>query len=263
MILKRLLSSQEKGLMFKKGKLHYLLLLMFFVKGFFLLPSTHLSAQIIQPNKYGLKVIDKVADYLETVASDSTKKLVDLKKVVPGIILDLRYATTNNFTKTKLYKKATSSYMRLPAANALALVQKDLKEKGLGLKIWDAYRPYAATELMWELVKDERYTANPAKGSGHNRGLAADLTLVDLKTGKELNMGTGFDNFTDTAHHDFLQLPEEVLQNRRLLKNAMEKYGFKLFDTEWWHYFWVNDRDYEILNLSFKQLKKIKEIIFY
>ena len=111
---------------------------------------------------------------------------------------------------------------------------------------------------MWELVKDERYTANPAKGSGHNRGIAADLTIIDLKTGKELDMGTGFDNFTDSAHHVFKNLPEQVLNNRHLLKSTMEKYGFKAFDTEWWHYFWVDGKEYEVMNLTFKQLKKLK-----
>lgn len=243
--------------MFAKGKLQHLLLLVFFAAVFFLRPA-NASAQNIEPNKYGLKVITKVADYKQTVAKDTSKKLADLKKAVPGIVLDLRYATTNNFTNHRLYPKTKTTYMRMPAANALALAQKELNEKGLGLKIWDAYRPYAATELMWELVKDERYTANPAKGSGHNRGIAADLTIVDLKTGNEINMGTGFDNFTDTAHHAFKNLPEEVLNNRQLLKSTMEKYGFKAFDTEWWHYYWVDGKEYEILNLTFKQLKKLK-----
>ena len=241
--------------MFTNRKLQYWLLLMFFVEGFFL-PAHQASAQNIEPNKYGLKVITKVADYKQTVAGDTAKKFIDLKKVVPGIVLDLRYATTNNFTNHQLYPNIKTTYMRLPAATALAKVQKELNEKGLGLKVWDAYRPYAATELMWELVKDERYTANPAKGSGHNRGIATDLTIVDLKTGDEINMGTGFDNFTDTAHHIFKNLPEDVLNNRRLLKSTMEKYGFKAFDTEWWHYYWPNDREYEVMNLSFKNLRK-------
>jgi zinc D-Ala-D-Ala dipeptidase len=244
--------------MFIKRKLQYLAVLYVFVELFFLFTAVHLSAQEFTPNKYGLKVIDKVEIYRQTVAKDTAKQLINLSAITTNIVLDLRYSTKNNFTHKKLYSKASTTYLRLPAANALQQVQKELNEKGLGIKIWDAYRPYAATELMWELVKDERYTANPAKGSGHNRGLAVDLTLIDLKTGIELKMGTGFDNFSDTAHHDFVQLPAEVLKNRLLLKTTMEKYGFKALDTEWWHYYWINDRDYEILNLSFKQLKKIK-----
>ena len=146
--------------------------------------------------------------------------------------------------------------MRAGAANALKKVQEELNRSGMGLKIFDAYRPYAVTVKFWELVKDERYVANPAKGSGHNRGIAADLTIIDLKTGKELDMGTGFDNFTDTAHHAFTQLPGSVLKNRTLLRSLMEKNGFKAFDTEWWHYFFGEPEKYEILDLDFKTLMR-------
>lgn len=127
---------------------------------------------------------------------------------------------------------------------------------GLGLKIFDAYRPYAVTEKFWELVHDERYVANPANGSGHNRGTSLDLTIIYLENGQELNMGTGFDNFTDTAHHSFTNLPESILQNRMLLKSLMEQNGFKALETEWWHYSLPNSKQYELLNLSFKKIKQ-------
>jgi D-alanyl-D-alanine dipeptidase len=107
---------------------------------------------------------------------------------------------------------------------------------------------------MWDLIHDERYVADPSKGSGHNRGLAVDLTIIDLKDGSELNMGTSFDNFTDTAHHTFKNLPADILQNRMLLRETMEKYGFKALETEWWHYSWPNDRNYEVLDIDFKKL---------
>jgi D-alanyl-D-alanine dipeptidase len=177
--------------------------------------------------------------------------------MVPGLVYDLRYATTNNFMKRLMYPAGTNiTFMRLPAVKAMQQVQQELNKSGLGLKIFDAYRPFSVTVKFWELVHDERYTANPSKGSGHNRGIAADLTIINLKTGKELDMGTGFDNFTDSAHHAFTKLPEEVLQNRLLLKSTMEKYGFKAFDTEWWHYFLDNGSKYEILDIDFKKLKK-------
>lgn len=195
--------------------------------------------------------------YKEQVKKDSSKRMVELKSVMPGIVYDLRYATTNNFMNRRMYPRNThSTFMRLPAATALAAVQKELNEKGLGLKIFDAYRPYSVTVKFWELVKDERYVANPAKGSGHNRGIAVDLTIIHLNTGKELDMGTGFDNFTDTAHQTFTQLPEEVLQNRALLKNTMEKNGFKALDTEWWHFFLNDGNRFELLDIDFKKLKK-------
>ena len=183
--------------------------------------------------------------------------MIELKSIVPGIVYDFRYATTNNFMKRLMYPAGTNiTFLRLPAARALQNVQQELKQSGLGLKIFDAYRPYAVTVKFWELVKDERYVANPSKGSGHNRGIAVDLTIINLKTGKELNMGTGFDNFTDSAHHTFASLPEEVLQNRILLKSSMEKYGFKAFNTEWWHYFLADGSKFEILDIDFKKLRR-------
>lgn len=113
---------------------------------------------------------------------------------------------------------------------------------------------------MWSIVPDERYAANPAKGSGHNRGLAVDLTLVDRRSGQELDLGTGFDNFSDTAHHDFRQLPEPVLLNRLRLRRLMEAHGFKALETEWWHYSWPNDGRYEVLDLSFRQVRKLSQL---
>ena len=155
-----------------------------------------------------------------------------------------------------MHKTGNLTFLRLPVARALQRVQNELREKGYGLKLFDAYRPYAVTKKMWDLIHDERYVANPSKGSGHNRGLAIDLTLIELRDGSELNMGTGYDNFTDTAHHIFKDLPLTVLQNRGLLKETMEKHGFKSFETEWWHYSWPNDRNYDVLNIDFKKLKK-------
>ena len=143
-----------------------------------------------------------------------------------------------------------------PQARAVGRVQQELNEKDLSLKIWDAYRPYSVTEKMWELIKDERYVADPKKGSGHNRGIAVDLTIIDRTTGKELDMGTGFDNFTDTAHQTFKNLPLEILNNRGLLKTVMEKNGFVAMETEWWHFFW-NNQDFELLDIDPKKFKKI------
>jgi D-alanyl-D-alanine dipeptidase len=257
MVIVGIVSSQEIKLMFIKRKLQFLFLIFLFSSLFFSTLSSSLYAQEIPVNKYGLRVIHTVEDYAQSVATDSLKKLVNIQKFVPRLQLDLRYNTPYNFTNKKLYQKATSTYLRLPAARALAKAQIYFLKKGYRLKIWDAYRPYAATVEMWELVKDDRYAADPAKGSGHNRGLAIDVTLVDMATGKEIEMGTGFDNFSDTAHHTFTQLPEKILKNRQLLRQVMEQQGFKALDTEWWHYYWPNDRQYDLLDLSFDQLKKI------
>jgi len=201
-------------------------------------------------------IIKNYALYKQSLENDSLKKMVELKTIVPNIQYDLRYSTTNNFMGERLYKNGSRTYLRLVVARALARVQQELNEKNLSLKIWDAYRPYSVTERMWEKIKDERYVADPKKGSGHNRGIAVDLTIIDMTTGKELDMGTGFDNFTDTAHQNFKNLSSQILDNRLLLKTVMQKNGFVAMETEWWHFFW-NNSDFELLDIDPKKFKKI------
>ncbi|MGC4104568.1 M15 family metallopeptidase [Ferruginibacter sp.] len=207
-------------------------------------------------NKYGLWVIHSTDILNKTAINNAAKQMIDIKKHIPSILLDLRYAGTNNFMHVQLYPALNTTFLRKAAADSLLKIQQLLKKKGLGIKIFDAYRPYAVTERMWEPVKDDRYAADPKKGSGHNRGIAVDLTLVDLKTKKELPMGTGFDNFTDSAHHAFTDLPKEILQNRLLLKKIMEEHGFKALDTEWWHYYLPNAANFELLDIDFKELEQ-------
>jgi len=216
------------------------------------------SETIAQEDSYKRPAVtDKLKHYKEQVSADSTKRMIELKSLIPEIKYDFRYASTNNFMKRLMYPANTSvTFLRLPAANALKKVQQELKTKGFGLKIFDAYRPYAVTVKFWELVKDEDYVAHPRNGSGHNRGTAVDLTIINLSNNNELNMGTGFDNFSDTAHHNFTKLPEDVLKNRTLLKSTMEKYGFRAYEKEWWHYSWPDAAKFEILDIEFKKLMK-------
>jgi D-alanyl-D-alanine dipeptidase len=189
--------------------------------------------------------------------SDSSYKLIELRSLIPELAYDLRYATKNNFTHKRLYPNKTQvAYLRLPAARALQSVQQQLNKKGLGLKIYDAYRPYSVTVKFWKLIKDERYVANPSKGSGHNRGTAVDLTIINLSTGEEVEMGTGYDDFSEKAHHSFQQLPKEVLANRNLLRNLMLEAGFVHFETEWWHYSLPNATRFDVLDFSFKKINR-------
>ena len=226
----------------------------------FLLTPVLSIAQDTVLNKYGIWVIKDVKILQKTIRKNPEKQLCNLKTQLPDIILELRYAGRNNFMQEPLYPAVTTTYLRKPAADSLRVIQKELYKSGLGLKIFDAYRPYSVTEKMWEPVKDDRYAADPKKGSGHNRGAAVDLTIINLNTKEELDMGTGFDNFSDTAHHAFTSLPEVVLQNRLLLKNIMEQHGFKALDTEWWHYSLPDAKKYELLDIPFEMLiKKPKE----
>jgi zinc D-Ala-D-Ala dipeptidase len=219
--------------------------------------AKYASGQSKIGNKYGLYVINDTKVLQNEIALDSNKKMEDLLKFIPGIQLDLRYATVHNFMHEKLYPTTNTTFLRKPAADSLKKIVEYLRSKNLTIKIFDAYRPYSVTEQMWEKVHDSRYAADPSKGSGHNRGAAIDLTLIDLKTKKELNMGTGFDNFTDSAHIDFTNLSPDVLKNRNLLRSTMEKFGFIQLTTEWWHYYLPNSSSYELLDISFKDLKKL------
>ncbi|MBA4251790.1 MAG: D-alanyl-D-alanine dipeptidase [Chlorobiaceae bacterium] len=220
--------------------------------------STISLTQEIPVNEFGLKVVESIETYQKLVELDSNKILVDLEKFIPGIILDIKYATTNNFTGTRLYSKP-KAYLRLPAAKALKKIQKELKEKGLEVKIFDAYRPYSVTKLMWEFVKDDRYAADPRKGSRHNRGCAVDLTIVNSVTGEELLMPTDYDDFTVKAHHSYLGISEEQKVNRKLLRDVMEKHGFEILTSEWWHYDFIGWNKYELMNLTFEKLEKISK----
>ena len=223
------------------------------------LNAAAIFAQPVEPplSKYGVPVIKDIAMYENTVKADSNKQMVEIKSLAPGIVYELKYATDKNFMRRNMYPGKTNyTFLRLPAARALARVQKELNEKGMGLKIFDAYRPYSVTEKFWELVLNEKYVADPKKGSGHNRGIAVDLTIIYSHNGKELQMPTGFDNFSDTAHHTFMNIPFEALQNRKILKDVMEKNGFKMFDTEWWHYSWPDEKNYyEAMDISFSDFK--------
>jgi D-alanyl-D-alanine dipeptidase len=187
--------------------------------------------------------------------SNPGKRLVAIQTVAPTIRIALAYATSLNFTGTVLYSDATAYLLRDPAM-ALAKVEQVLNKKGLSLKVFDAFRPFGVTCHLWDLVHDARYAANPITGSNHNRGLAVDLTIVDLNTGKELDMGTAFDNFSDTAHHDFVQLPQRVWNNRKLLKRVMEEHGFQSLSSEWWHYQWHTQEHFDIIDLDFDELSE-------
>lgn len=212
-------------------------------------------------NKYGLKVIKDTKILQKEIALDSNKRMVNLHTIMPELQLDLKYASIHNFMEERLYPRLHTTFLRKPVADSLEKVVEYLKDQNLTIKIFDAYRPYSVTEKMWDKVKDDRYAADPSKGSGHNRGVAVDLTLVDLQTKKELPMGTGFDNFSDTAHSGFSNLPAEELSNRNILKNAMGKFGLIQLSTEWWHFYLPNSSQYELLDISFSDLKKMDKKI--
>ncbi len=202
-----------------------------------------------------LNVINSVSYYKKQVAINPNFALLAIKKCIPTIVLDIKYATKNNFSGTAVYKTA-NAYARKPVVLALQKVQQNLAKQGLGLKIFDAYRPYSVTVKFWNItpIGKKDFVANPAKGSRHNRGCAVDVTLINLKTGEELAMPTPYDSFLDMACADFTNLPNNVLQNRKTLQDAMTQNGFNIFKQEWWHFDFTCWQAYDLMDIKLKKL---------
>ena len=163
--------------------------------------------------------------------------LVDLTTVDARIRLDIRYATAENFMGVPMYERATARLQR-PAAEALGRVQRALAAEGLGLLVFDAYRPWYVTKMFWEATPDSQrvFVADPSRGSRHNRGAAVDLTLYDLRTGVPLPMPSGYDEFTERAYPDYAGGTAAERANRARLRRAMEAEGFTVYEAEWWHF---------------------------
>lgn len=203
--------------------------------------------------RYGL-IPATYANYQQQVKDNPEKELVNLEKFIPGIVLDIRYATTSNFTHEKIYNLARA-YARKPVAEALKKAQEEFRRYNVGIKIYDAYRPYRATVKFYEVYPDTTYVASPYKGSRHNRGCAIDMTLVDLKTGEELKMPTAFDAFTRDAWPSAPVSDAQVRKNRDLLISVMRRYGFKVNASEWWHFDYIGWEKFEVLDIAFEELE--------
>lgn len=171
---------------------------------------------------------------IPALSSLSDTLFVRLADYSDGFAFDMRYATENNFLKEKVYDCA-ECYTRVKTAKALLAANAEFKQSGVKIKFFDCYRPNSVQYKMWEIVPNPQYVANPKKGSIHNKGGAVDITLATL-AGEELDMGTDFDFFGKRAYHDMTDLPQQILDNRKLLKETMERHGFWSIRTEWWHY---------------------------
>lgn len=193
-------------------------------------------------------------DYQLSVLNDERQRLVPLDSM-PGnnLKFDIRYSTANNFTGSAVYTHA-AAYARIEVAYALIKVADSLRSLGLGLLIYDAYRPYSATVLFWKLIGDERYVANPSKGSRHNRGCAIDVGLYDLIDGTPLPMPTDYDDFSDKSNaYADCDVPE-ACRNRRILQLLMTWAGFSIFESEWWHFDFNGWEQFPVMDVSFEEL---------
>jgi D-alanyl-D-alanine dipeptidase len=190
-------------------------------------------------------------DQRPTTQIHSPPDLVDVLKLDPTFVLDVRYATPNNFTRRTLYPVARC-LLHAAVAERLVRVHERLRSGGLRLKLFDCYRPLSIQRELWALVPDERYVADPAKGSRHNRAAAVDLTLAD-STGAELPMPTEYDDFTPRAHRDYASASHEQTANRERLEEAMQAEGFIGLPTEWWHFDSPDWKEYAILDVPLSE----------
>lgn len=200
------------------------------------------------------------ADGTHKIAGEASARsgdLVDITTIAPGVVVDMRYASNRNFTHKRIYPVARC-LLRRAVARRLARVEARLQKRGLGLKLWDCYRPISVQQRFWKLVPDPRYVARPVvrngklvSGSKHNRGAAVDLTLVDAH-GRELEMPTDHDNFSGKAHADYAGGTARSRSNRAVLRHAMEAEGFTALATEWWHFDGPGWRHYALSNQPLK-----------
>ena len=188
---------------------------------------TYLESVAVQTEAVDTETVLEYPDPMDLV-------FVAVTDYIPEIQTDLKYAGTDNFTGQVIYEFSTV-YLRYGTVKKLEAVQEDLKQLGLGLKIWDGFRPVSAQYRLWEVCPDSRYVANPNTGfSAHNRGNTVDLTLVDAQ-GREVLMPTDFDDFSGKADRDYSDCPQEAADNAMILEALMEKHGFNGYKNDWWH----------------------------
>jgi D-alanyl-D-alanine dipeptidase len=171
---------------------------------------------------------------LDITKEADSNAFVNLRNYSDDFVFDMKYATADNFLKEKVYP-CDECFLRVKTVKALLEANKSFLKKGYKIKLFDCYRPKAIQKKMFQLVPDPNFVANPKKGSIHNRGGAVDISLVD-SLGVEVNMGTKFDFFGDEASHNYQNLSDEILANRKFLKEIMLQNNFKIFESEWWHY---------------------------
>jgi zinc D-Ala-D-Ala dipeptidase len=184
-------------------------------------------------------------------------ELVELIRRDKELRLDIRYATANNFLGRPVYAEARA-FLQKPAARALTRARKRLRREGYGLLVFDGYRPWSVTKIFWDATPADRkqFVADPARGSRHNRGCAVDLTLYDLKTGREVEMPSPYDDFTERAHVNYAGGTPEQRRLRDLLRAAMEREGFRVYEPEWWHFDYKDWREYPILDVPFSAIRR-------
>jgi len=211
------------------------------------------SFNIAFPQGCPFPIINTIDAYNKAVVKNHDNELIEIRKEIPSVALDITYATSNNLAKKPVYSMA-AAFARKPVVQSLKKIQQELNKQGLGLKIFDGYRPYAVTCLFYAALRDTTFVAAPWRGSKHNRGCALDLTVIDLKTGKELDMPSAYDEATERSYQSYDKCTPLQATNRKLLRDVMTANGFQIYPYEWWHFDFVGWEKYEIMDIDFEVL---------
>ncbi|GAA4275647.1 M15 family metallopeptidase [Aquimarina mytili] len=208
--------------------------------------------QVVKPQKEAnqkdtIAVLDHTTIKKDVIENSD---FINIEQISGDFVLDMKYATSDNFLKEKVYSCA-KCYIRKNVAEALIKANKDFIKQGYKIKFFDCYRPHSVQKKMWKIFPNPGYVADPKGGSIHNKGAAVDITLVKLDESL-VDMGTGFDHFGKEAHHAYSKHSEAVLANRKLLRETMKKHGFKTIRTEWWHYNFYAGKKYQISNFEWE-----------
>ncbi|MBT9394297.1 hypothetical protein KLP40_14085 [Hymenobacter sp. NST-14] len=201
----------------------------------------------------GFTIVSSAADYRRRLAVNGERELVDLAVLIPEIVLDLRFATAHNVLGRPLYSQARA-LLRRPVAEALQGVQQVLREWGLSLCVFDAYRPYSLTRVLAQDSGTVKTATSPWNSLPRNRGCAVDVGLVEVATRRPVPLPTDFGEELPAAHSGFGQLPPHVLFNRSVLLAAMKQQGFQNYPGQWWHFAHHRWPDFDLLDLPFEEL---------
>ncbi len=199
-------------------------------------------------------MIRSFEEYLDMISKYPNKRLVRLSEYVLDAKIDMRYAHYENIFNKAIYSKDVA-FLNIKACQALQKVQEEMLKDGFRLVIWDAYRPYSVTLLLWDIVQNSRYAATPEKGSRHNRGMAVDVSFESLD-GEYIEMPTKFDECKRESSPLYNGIPKEARKNRDYLIQKMSKHGFKVLNSEWWHFDYKDCWSVPVMDISFEELDK-------
>ena len=215
-----------------------------------------ISASIMGQENLKTSVIGDTIGYLRQIRENPNNELIDLEDFVPGLNLDIRFAAKDNVTGEQLYSNS-KAFARRPVAVSLSIIQEALNRRGLGLIIYDAYRPYADAKKLANRMKNSESDGFLENNIKHSRGASVDVSLISLTTGEEIQMPSGYCQNMEATQTDYSDLPDNVIANREILIQVMQQHGFRVSPKQWWHFDFMGWQAFDLMNLSFEELENV------